>query len=286
MQDRSLTELQSVGPYIEKIIRRWFDDPPPAVAPPALRSGFLTFAQTRSILAADPGWLPSVKGDLQMHSLWSDGDSSIAEMAQAALERDYEYIAITDHAKGLKIAGGIDEAQLAEQAAEIAAVNRALEEDGRKLRILRSIELNLNPKGEGDMDGDALSGLDIVIGCFHSSLRRKDDQTERYLAALRNPAVQILGHPRGRIYNFRSGLTADWPRVFALAAELDKAVEIDAYPDRQDLSPDLLAQESSCCDVLRQKKYDQEWGRPFLTSEVFTFGTLEAHSGHNDAPRC
>jgi putative hydrolase len=241
VQDRSLTELQSVGPYIGKIIRVWFDDPPPVQEPPTLRSGFLTFTQTQSILAADPGWLPSVKGDLQMHSLWSDGDSSIAEMAQAALERDYEYIAITDHAKGLKIAGGIDEAQLAGQAAEIAAVNRALEEDRRKLRVLRSIELNLNPKGEGDMDEDALSGLDIVIGCFHSSLRRKDDQTERYLAALRNPAVQILGHPRGRIYNFRSGLTADWPRVFALAAELDKAVEIDAYPDRQDLSPDLLA---------------------------------------------
>jgi DNA polymerase (family 10) len=79
-------------------------------------------------------------------------------------------------------------------------------------------------------------------------LRKKEDQTDRYLAALRNPAIQILGHPRGRIYNYRIGLTADWARVFDLAAELNKAVEIDAYPDRQDLSLDLvkIAKRSGC----------------------------------------
>jgi DNA polymerase (family 10) len=92
------------------------------------------------------------------------------------------------------------------------------------------------------MDEATLAQLDIVLGCFHSSLRRKEDQTERYLAALHNPSIQILGHPRGRIYNYRAGLSADWSRVFALAAQLDKAIEIDAYPDRQDLSPDLLAE--------------------------------------------
>jgi DNA polymerase (family 10) len=87
-----------------------------------------------------------------------------------------------------------------------------------------------------------------VLGCFHSALRRKEDQTERYLAALRNPTIQILGHPRGRIYNNRVGLKADWPRVCDLAAELDNAVEIDAYPDRQDLSIDLvrLAKKAGC----------------------------------------
>jgi histidinol phosphatase-like PHP family hydrolase len=240
-EGRNLTELQSVGPYIEKIIRTRINDLSLAAKPPPLRAGFLTFTQAQSILTADPDWLPSVKGDLQMHSLWSDGTASVADMAEAAVRCDYEYIAITDHAKGLKIAGGIDEGQLASQGREIGAVNGALENDGSKLRVLRSIELNLNPLGEGDMDEEALSRLDIVIGCFHSLLRRKEDQTERYLAALRNTSIQILGHPRGRIYNFRTGLSADWPRVFALAAELDKAVEIDAYPDRQDLSPDLLA---------------------------------------------
>jgi DNA polymerase (family 10) len=86
------------------------------------------------------------------------------------------------------------------------------------------------------MEPDALKKLDLVLGCFHSALRKKEDQTARYLAALRNRDIQVLGHPRGRIYNYRLGLTADWTHVFDLAAELDKAVEIDAYPDRQDLS--------------------------------------------------
>jgi DNA polymerase (family 10) len=85
-----------------------------------------------------------------------------------------------------------------------------------------------------------LSSLDIVLGSFHSSLRTTQDQTDRYLAALRNPNIQILGHPRGRIYNYRIGLSADWPRVFAEAAELDKALEIGCYPDRQDLNVGLL----------------------------------------------
>ena len=100
--------------------------------------------------------------------------------------------------------------------------------------------MNLNPRGEGDMSPASLSHLDLVLGSFHSSLRIIEDRTERYLAALRNPHIQILGHPRGRIYNYRLGLKADWPRVFAEATILDKALEIDCYPDRQDLNVDLL----------------------------------------------
>ena len=90
------------------------------------------------------------------------------------------------------------------------------------------------------MDGNALAKLDVVLGSFHSSLRTKEDQTSRYLAALRNPEVHILGHPRGRVYNFRFGLTADWSGVFVEATKLDKALEIDCYPDRQDLNVELL----------------------------------------------
>ncbi|MGH9574172.1 MAG: PHP domain-containing protein [Candidatus Acidiferrales bacterium] len=200
------------------------------------------------MLAKKPSWLGAIHGDLQMHTDWSDGEGSIGAMVEAAIERGYEYIAITDHSKGLKIAGGIDEAQLAQQAQEIDAINDSMARAGRRLRVLRSLEMNLNPRGEGDMESAALAKLDIVLGCFHSSLRKKEDQTERYLAALRNPDIQILGHPRGRIYNHRLGLSADWKRVFALAAELDKAVEIDSYPDRQDLSIDLvkLAKQAGC----------------------------------------
>ena len=247
-QERSLEELPGVGPSLNRIIRRWFQDPPDVPKPPEIRAGFLTAVRAAEILADNRSWLHGVKGDLQMHSIWSDGTASIEEMAQAAVARGYEYIAITDHAKGLKIAGGIDEIQLERQAEEIAQVNAAMASTAKPFRVLRSIELNLSPSGAGDMEPAALARLDLVLGCFHSALRKKEDQTERYLAALRNPDLQILGHPRGRIYNFRLGLTADWRRVFDLAAELDKAVEIDAYPDRQDLSGDLvkLAAKAGC----------------------------------------
>jgi hypothetical protein len=100
--------------------------------------------------------------------------------------------------------------------------------------------MNLKPDGTGDMEPASLKVLDLVLGSFHSALRRKEDQTERYLAALNHPNVHILGHPRGRVYNFRIGLTADWSRVFDAAALLDKAIEIDAFPDRQDLNIELL----------------------------------------------
>ena len=206
-QNRTLTELRSVGPFIEKQIRTW---------------------------------IGKRRGDLQMHSRWSDGSGTIAEMANAAKERSYEYIAITDHSKGLKIAGGIDERALKRQQAQIIKENVATSKSGQDFTLLRSIEMNLSPRGEGDMSPESLLHLDLVLGSFHSSLRVLDDQTERYLAALRNPHIHILGHPRGRIYNFRIGLKADWPRVLAEAARLDKAVEIDCYPDRQDLNVELL----------------------------------------------
>jgi len=237
---RALVELKSVGPFIARQLHTWLEKPPLRVSAPLIRRDFLTIAEARSILAARPDWRERLRGDLQMHTLWSDGSASVAEMAAAAQARGYEFIAITDHSKGLKIAGGIDEAALAKQGDEIAAVNQSIRAGNGQLHVLRSIEMNLNPSGEGDMDVDALRGLDLVLGSFHSSLRTTEDQTERYIKAIRNPQVHILGHPRGRIYNFRIGLAADWPRVFAEAAKLDKALEIDSYPDRQDLNLSLL----------------------------------------------
>lgn len=246
--NRSLEELPGVGPSLSKIIQRFVEDPPDIPEAPAIRKNFLTVTEAQRYLARRSGWKRKYRGDLQMHSLWSDGTASIQEMADAGEERGYDYIAITDHSKGLPIAGGIGEEQLESQSEEIATVNDTLGNDGKRIRVLRSIELNLSPSGEGDMDEKALDKLDLVLGSFHSALRRKEDQTERYLAALRNRAVHILGHPQGRIYNYRIGLQADWRRVFDLAAELDKAVEVDAYPDRQDLSLELLsiAKKSGC----------------------------------------
>jgi histidinol phosphatase-like PHP family hydrolase len=243
-QGRSLEELHSVGPFIGSQLQNWIGDPPVDVNDvPAIRSDFLSAADARQLLDAQPNWRAKLRGDLQMHTQWSDGSGTIAEMAAAAAERNYEYIAITDHTKGLSIAGGIGEAQLAAQGEQIEQVNRASE-----VTVLRSAELNLNTRGEGDMEPASLQQLDVVLGSFHSALRRKEDQTERYLAALANPHLHILGHPRGRVYNYRIGLTADWSRVFDQAASLDKAVEIDSYPDRQDLNVSLLklAKKSGC----------------------------------------
>jgi histidinol phosphatase-like PHP family hydrolase len=239
-QNRSLTELRSIGPFIEKQIRHWIEEPDRANTVPPIRLDFLSLAEARRILAKQPDWAKKVRGDLQMHTRWSDGSGTVAEMADAAANRSYEYIAITDHSKALKIAGGIDERALKRQGMEIAKVNAALSKSASHVTVLRSTEMNLNPRGEGDMSPDSLRSLDLVLGSFHSALRTTEDQTERYLAALRNPHVHVLGHPRGRIYNFRIGLKADWPRVFAEAAQLDKALEIDCYPDRQDLNVALL----------------------------------------------
>ncbi|HEV3410176.1 MAG TPA: PHP domain-containing protein [Chthoniobacterales bacterium] len=236
---RSLTELQSVGPFIAREIERRIETPParkPLRDP--LRRDFLTLAEARAVLARDPQWSSKVRGDVHMHTTWSDGSGTIADMAEAGRALDYSYIGIADHSKGLKIAGGIDEQQVAEQAAEIRRVNSV--NGDHPVTVLHGLEVNLSPAGEADMDPRCLARLDLVIGSFHSALRVKEDQTARYLAALRNPHIQILGHPRGRVYNFRLGLSADWPRVFAEAARLDKALEIDCYPDRQDLNVELL----------------------------------------------
>ena len=237
---RPLTDLEAVGPYLSKVLLGWIEKPPPAPEPDPLRADFLTMAEANTILASAPEWRTALRGDLHMHTRWSDGSGTVRDMADAALARGYEFISITDHTKGLKIAGGIDEEQLAAQANEIVEVNARLAEEGHHLTVLRSAEINLSPRGEGDMDSQALSHLDLVVGSFHSALRLKDDQTLRYLGALRNPDIQILGHPRGRVYDYRAGLSADWPRVFTEAARLDKAVEINAYPDRQDLNVELL----------------------------------------------
>ena len=245
-EKRPLTELAHIGPFLQKQIRQWIRRKQHPPRPPPLRKEFLTLTESRVRLAKVASWGTRLRGDLQMHTNWSDGSGDIRAMADAAVARGYEFIAITDHSKGLSIANGINEAKLKRQSAEIEAVNSEMRTSAKSLTVLHSIEMNLNPLGEGDMEPAALRSLDIVLGSFHSALRRKDDQTERYLAALGNPHIQILGHPRGRIYNYRSGLRADWETVFREATRLDKAVEIDAYPDRQDLNISLLKIAKRC----------------------------------------
>lgn len=247
--DAKLTDLSAVGPWVARVIQGFLEDPPDEIEVGSdLRRDFQTLAQARKRLEDDPSWRDGVLGDLQMHSTYSDGSLSIQEMAMHALDLGYSYIAMTDHSKGLHIAGGMSEERLAEQGAEIDAVNKYFENNDVDFRVLRSLEMNLSPTGEGDMEPDSLEPLDLILGSFHSQLRKKEDQTDRYIAGIRNPHVNVLGHPRGRQWNFRLGLIAEWPKVFDAAAELDKAVEIDAHPNRQDLNIDLLqmARDAGC----------------------------------------
>jgi hypothetical protein len=219
-QNRSLIEVRAIDPFIERQIQRWIDKHARLrQTVPAIRKDFISLAKARQLLTRKKAWAPSLRGDLQMHSRWSDGSGTIADVANAATERLYQYIAITDHSKGLKIADGIDERALQKQGAEITKLNVSLQKSGKNLVVLRSVELNLNRSGEGDMSPESLSALDLVLGSFHSSLRITEDRAERNVAALRNPHIQILGHPRGRIYNFRIGLRADWPRAFCRSYE-------------------------------------------------------------------
>ena len=236
---RPLTDLQGIGPNLSKLIAGWIKSPPTEPPNPEPLE-FLTMSRAKRVLAENRSWTGKLKGDLHMHTDWSDGSATVYEMAKAACERGYEYIAITDHTKGLKIVRGLDETRLDAQGEEIRVANESLRSEGRHLEVLRSAEVNLSVDGEVDLDAAALGNLDVVLGSFHSALRKQEIQTARFIAALRNPAIQILGHPQGRIYNYRAGLQAEWSRVFAEAARLDKAVEIDGYADRQDLKISLL----------------------------------------------
>jgi putative hydrolase len=236
---RSLTELRAVGPWVAAKIHGWLDDPPSVPEPDETRLGFLTFAEVRRTLDADPAWEASPCADLQMHTTFSDGGLPLEEMAALARTLGRAYVAVTDHSQMLKIAHGMTAEQLAEQGRLIDEMNRGFEADGEPFRILRSMEVDLFADGALDMDDATLSTLDLVLGAFHSKLRSKEDETERYLAALRQPRLHVLAHPKARMYGRRAGLSADWRRVFAEAARAGKALELDATVWRQDLNVEL-----------------------------------------------
>lgn len=233
---RGLTELGAIGPFTARLIARWLEDRPDVPAPPPIRDGFITYAYARQVVAAHPEWTPAAKADHQMHTDETDGSSTIDEMAEAAGALGRERIAITDHSRTLRITKGMDEARLAAQGLRIDGVNAR----GAAPWVLKGIEMDVTPEGAGDMAPPALARLDLVLGAFHSKLRLRDDQTERYVRALANPDIQVLAHPRGRVYNFRSGLVCDWERVARRASETGTVLEIDAYPDRQDLDIEHL----------------------------------------------
>jgi putative hydrolase len=236
-RDRPLTQLPLVGPWIARLITTWLDESVDAPPRPPLRAGFLTLAEARATLREHPEWRHAYRGDLQVHTTWSDGAGTLATMAIAAVSRGYSYVAFTDHTKGLPIARGMNEETVRRQWHEMAEVGRTLPAG---FTILRSLEMNLSPEGAGDMDEEVLDELDLIVAAFHSKLRVKTDETPRYLRAIANPRVNVLAHPCGRRYDVRLGLRADWDAVARAAADRDLALEIDSWPDRQDLDVSSL----------------------------------------------
>jgi histidinol phosphatase-like PHP family hydrolase len=176
------------------------------------------------------------RGDLQMHSVWSDGTETLEEMVEGCKARGYRYSAITDHSHSLAGAGQSLAASATRQHKAIDAINAAQPGKGAKaFRLLKGIEVNIRADGSLDAETDDLALFDVVLAAPHSDLRSTRDQTSRMLRAVRTPGVDILAHPRGRMGGTRGGVAADWDRVFAAAAEAGVVVELDGSPARQDL---------------------------------------------------
>jgi histidinol phosphatase-like PHP family hydrolase len=217
-----------------------------------LRANFLSRAQVLAALRNKGLTGPAAgdyRGDLQMHSVWSDGSNTLEEIIDGCIERGYTYCAITDHSYGLPIAHGVSMSDLAAQHREIDQLNARY--DGR-FRMLKGIEANIRADGRVDMEDAELAQLEIVVASPHSALRTEADQTPRMVAAVSAPGVHILGHPRGRMFGSRPGVSADWPRVFEAAAATGVAIEIDGDPSRQDLDFELIqgAVEAGCLIAL------------------------------------
>jgi DNA polymerase (family 10) len=174
-----------------------------------------------------------IRGDLHVHTTWSDGRASVLEMALAARDLGYEYIAICDHTPNVRVVPGLDADDLRRQAEEIAAVN----EEVAPFRVLRGTEVDIRRDGELDLPDDVLAELDWVQLSLHAGQREPRDQlTRKVTEAMRHPAVRALSHPKGRIINHRPPNALDLERTFEVALETGVAIETNGLPDRLDLS--------------------------------------------------
>jgi DNA polymerase (family 10) len=174
-----------------------------------------------------------IRGDLHCHTTWSDGRGSVREMAEAAIARGYEYLAICDHTRGVQVVPGLDADDLRRQAAEIEAVNEAL----GPFRVLHGIECDIRPDGRLDLPDDILAELDWVQVSLHAGQRAaRADITARVVHAMHHPAARCLSHPKGRIIGHRAENALDLDRTFAAALETGVALEVNGLTSRLDLS--------------------------------------------------
>ena len=174
-----------------------------------------------------------IRGDLHVHSDWSDGKATIQEMTEKALEMGHEYIAITDHTKTLAIAKGLNEERLLKQIREIDRID----EEYPDIRVLRGTECDILSNGSLDIRDDVLKDLDWVVASIHSGFRMDEDKmTRRILDAIHNDHVNLIGHPTGRLIQRRSPYAVNLDAVFNAASEQNVSLEINCFPDRLDLS--------------------------------------------------
>lgn len=200
-------------------------------------TGELTAARKNKL----PKLIPygSIRGDLQIQTNWTDGQHSIEQMARAAKDAGLEYIAITDHTKALAMTGGLDERGLARQGKAIDKLNRKL----KKFRILKSSEVDVLRNGKLDIKDEALKKLDLVCIAVHSLFNLSEkEQTERIIQAMKNPHVNILFHPTGRIIQKRPAYVLDMDKIIRAAKQYGVALEISALPDRLDLKDTHIRQ--------------------------------------------
>ena len=204
-----------------------------AFIPPEMREDRGEVALARTSALPTLVTRADIRGDLHVHSDWTDGTASIAAMAKAAQAHGYEYIALTDHSRRVAMAHGLDPARVTRQSREIDRVNERL----HGLTILKGIEVDILKDGSLDLPDATLAKLDIVVAAIHSYFDLpREAQTDRMIRAMNNPHVSVIAHPTGRLIGAREPYDIDMERVIAAARALGCHLEINAQPDRMDLS--------------------------------------------------
>lgn len=239
----TLRELRGIGASTERVVLEVLDGRTPA---------YLEKLEQEAGPLADGGseLRAQLRGDLHLHSDWSDGGSPIEEMAMTAIEVGHEYVCLSDHSPRLTVANGLSPERLARQLEVVAALNVHL---GDRLRILTGIEVDILEDGSLDQSEEMLGRLEVVVASVHSKLRMETEaMTRRMVAAVRHPRTRVLGHVTGRLVRGgrspRPQSTFDAQRVFAACAAAGVAVEINSRPEREDPPDDLigLALEAGC----------------------------------------